>query len=308
MMKIFSILCVLGSLLLNGAPAQELEKRARIVFLGDSITHAGRYVELFEGALISQRPDERHEVINVGLSSETVSGLSEEGHAGGAFPRPDLMERLDRVLAKTKPDVVVACYGMNCGIYKPLDDARFAAYKKGIQTLRDKVTASGAMIVHLTPPVFDALPNKAKLLPAGLDAYPQPYVGYDDVLAAYGKWLMEKSKSNGWVVLDLHSAMASAIQEKRKADASFTFAKDGVHPNEDGQKIIFQTLLPLWKLGAEPPKPEVLALVEKKQRMLKDAWISEIGHKRPGVKAGLPLAEAQAKADALDAEARTAAK
>jgi hypothetical protein len=41
-------------------------------------------------------------VIDAGPPSETVSGLSEEGHAGGQFPRPDLVERLTRVLAVTK--------------------------------------------------------------------------------------------------------------------------------------------------------------------------------------------------------------
>src|SRR2546425_2764856 len=42
------------------------------------------------------------EFLNLGLPSETVSGLSEEGHAGGQFPRPDLLERLARVLARSE--------------------------------------------------------------------------------------------------------------------------------------------------------------------------------------------------------------
>src|SRR5436190_1960350 len=59
----------------------------RILFLGDSITHAGQYVDYFEAYLAVRFPDRQFEVINVGLSSETVSGLTEEGHAGGKFPR-----------------------------------------------------------------------------------------------------------------------------------------------------------------------------------------------------------------------------
>src|SRR4051812_2182830 len=76
----------------------------RILFLGDSITYAGEYVDFVETYLDVHFPDRKFEIIDVGLPSETVSGLSEVGHAGGAFPRPDLHERLDRVLAKTKPD------------------------------------------------------------------------------------------------------------------------------------------------------------------------------------------------------------
>src|SRR5512133_1780233 len=85
----------------------------RILFLGDSITYSGLYVTYVETFLRLKYPDWNGEIINLGLPSETVSGLSEEGHAGGAFPRPDLKERLDRVLEKTKPDLVIACYGMN---------------------------------------------------------------------------------------------------------------------------------------------------------------------------------------------------
>ena len=69
----------------------------RIVFLGDSITSAGEYVDEFESFLFTQFPKRDFEVINVGLPSETASGLSEAGHAGGKFPRPDLHEMLRRL-------------------------------------------------------------------------------------------------------------------------------------------------------------------------------------------------------------------
>ena len=97
----------------------------RILFLGNSITWAGNYVNDVEAYLRVQYPKRQLEFINVGLSSETVSGLSEPGHAGGSFPRPDLHERLSRVLKQTKPDLVFACYGMNDGIYMPFDNERF---------------------------------------------------------------------------------------------------------------------------------------------------------------------------------------
>ena len=52
-----------------------------------------------------------------------AESLSEPGHAGGAFPRPELYERLERVLERAKPDLIVACYGMNDGIYHPFTQA-----------------------------------------------------------------------------------------------------------------------------------------------------------------------------------------
>lgn len=76
------------------------------------------------------------EIVNFGLGSETVSGLSEPGHASGQFPRPCLHERLGRILEAYKPTLVLACYGMNDGIYQPLDSARTKAYQDGCLKLR----------------------------------------------------------------------------------------------------------------------------------------------------------------------------
>jgi len=68
----------------------------RVLFLGDSITYSGEYVESVEAYFVTRFPEREIEFLNLGLPSETLSGLSETGHAGGAFPRPDLHERLGR--------------------------------------------------------------------------------------------------------------------------------------------------------------------------------------------------------------------
>ena len=61
----------------------------RVVFLGDSITYAGQYVEYIETFVRTANPHLQCEFLDLGLPSETVSGLSEPGHAGGQFPRPN---------------------------------------------------------------------------------------------------------------------------------------------------------------------------------------------------------------------------
>ena len=96
----------------------------KILFLGNSITYQGDYITYLETHLKLKHPNNQYQFINVGLSSETVSGLSEPNHAKGRFPRPDLHERLDRILSKVQPDLVFACYGMNDGIYMPFNDER----------------------------------------------------------------------------------------------------------------------------------------------------------------------------------------
>lgn len=278
----------------------------RIVVLGDSITYAGDYVEFFETWLRLHAPSSTVELLNLGLPSETVSGLSEEGHAGGAFPRPDLHERLGRVLERTRPDVVLACYGMNDGIYFPYDETRAARFQDGIRRLRERVTASGARIIHLTSAPFDPIPLGTRTLPAGRSTYPQPFEGYDDVLRRYSEWLLAQ-RAAGWEVIDVHGPMARLLAERRRADPQFQLAGDGVHPTRLGHWLMARELLrhlgapdnvvnaadPEAWLRATPNGSEVLKLVQRRQRLLKDAWLTHTGHQRPGMSPGKPLPEAQ---------------
>ncbi len=294
----------------RGTAADFLPGVQRIVFLGDSITYAGQYVDIFEAFLFTQLPNRDIEVIDCGLPSETVSGLSEVGHAGGKFPRPDLHERLDRVLAKARPDLIFACYGMNDGIYKPYDEIRALRFQEGIRKLRDKARAAGAQVIHLTPPVFDSVPISGKVAPAGQESANAPYEGYDAVLTRYSAWLMEQ-RASGWRVIDIHTPMKAAIAKHREQDVSFTFAKDGVHADAAGHALIAAMLIAeldptrAEKFRASPPSPELLALIRKRGRLLADAWLKEIGHLRPGTaERALPLAEAQVQAAGIERKIR----
>jgi lysophospholipase L1-like esterase len=308
---LLSVSLVAGAMALPKATAGEFPQVGRIVFLGDSITHAGGYVQRLEAAMRLQLPQRQVEFLNLGLPSETVSGLSEPGHAGGQFPRPVLRERLDRILQQTQPDLVVACYGMNDGIYYPLSEDRMAKFREGIEELHRKVEASGAIIIHLTPAFFDAQPIQDRLLPAGLDEYRQPYAGYDEVLEAYSEWLLEQ-RSRGWKVIDLHGAMKQAVLDRRKTTPEFTFAADGVHPNEEGQAVVAGPLARDWGLQLDdqgnPQVPQgksidanrLFQLVAQKQRLLQLAWLSSTGHLRPGIPEGVSLQQANEEALQID--------
>jgi lysophospholipase L1-like esterase len=300
----------------NADEGRPLAGVRRIVFVGDSITYSGQYVEFIEAYLRASQPTLRIEFLNLGLPSETVSGLSEPGHAGGAFPRPDLHERLERVLKQTKPDLVVACYGMNDGIYHPLTQARFEKYQDGMRRLRERAGVVGAKVLHVTPPVFDPMPIRSRTLPAGLAEYRQPYEGYDEVLDRYSEWLLEQ-KAAGWDVVDAHGPMKRYLSEARRRDPKYRLADDGVHVNATGQWLVAREILRHWGVGDRvvldgvngeqvlagiPNGPAILKLVQQKQRMLKDAWLTTTGHKRPGMKQGLPLHEAQRQAQELEAK------
>lgn len=280
----------------------------RVLFIGDSITYAGEYVNMIETACRMQYPETSFNMVNLGLPSETVSGLSEPGHAGGAFPRPDLHERLARVLDQVKPEIVVACYGMNDGIYFPLSEDRFQAYQNGIKKLLKEVEQRKIRIILLTPAFFDSLPIQDRLLPAGRDAYPQPYVGYDDVLQTYSDWLLGL-RSESVSVIDIHSTMKESVLAQRKSQPNFTFATDGVHPNSSGHRAIAEAIAKEWGLELGNPtddsstlRQQVLKLVSERQQVLKHAWLSTTKHKRPGIEPGLPMEQATQRASDIEAK------
>jgi len=266
----------------------------RVLFLGDSITHAGGYVAELESRLRTVDPDGEYELINLGLPSETCSGLSEPAHP---FPRPNVHERLARALDKIKPDVVFVCYGMNDGIYHPFSESRFAAYQKGIDKLASDIRATGATLILLTPAPFDPAPlrKKGKLQPVDSDkfAWFQIYEDYDSVMARYAKWVMTRGKKDAASVIDLHTPVNNAVAKRREEEPEFTMSGDGVHLDGVGHLLLADVI---WKsLGyatVEPSKP-LRRAVAQRGKIMHDAWLSHVGHKRPGVKAGLPIEQAK---------------
>jgi outer membrane protein assembly factor BamB len=209
------------------------------------------------------------------------------------------------VLAKARPDLVFACYGMNDGIYLPFEDGRFAKFQAGILELRTAVAAAGARLIHLTPPPFDEVRGG--------------HPGYGAALGRYADWLLAQ-RAAGWEVVDVQGPMQRFLTEQRRRDTNFFLAADGVHCGETGQWLIAQQLL--LHLGARdaadaadatalvaghPRGADILKLVQQKQRLLKDAWLTDVGHLRPGMNRGLPLAEAQSRAAEIESQIRTLA-
>ncbi len=303
--RLTAVLAVLttavSALAAEPTPRELVTGSRRILFLGDSITAAGQYVAFFDAWLATQRLSAPPVVINCGLPSETVSGLSEEGHAGGKFPRPDLAERLTRVLEIAKPDLVFACYGINCGIYEPFDDGRFKRYQQGYRDLKAAVEKRGAKLVVMTPPFYDDLRS-----PKGFS--------YNAVLDRYTDWLLGQRKE-GWTVIDLHGPMTAEVGRRRAEQADFTFQPDGVHPNEAGHWFVASRLIgwcgdeasagvgsPQGMLKERGSPESLLPLVRQRMSVLRDAYVGAAGHKRPGVAKGLPIPEAEAQAAELSAK------
>lgn len=282
--------CLLATVVVACAQSAEALAGKRIVVLGDSITQGGTYVSFMDYFLQKSRPQLRFEVYPLGLSSETLSGLSEAGHAGGKFPRPSLFERLGRTLEKMKPEVVFACYGINDGIYQPLEEARFKAFQAGVTKLLDQCQAAGVKQVYLvTPPIFDATTKPGEF-------------NYDSVMTAYAAWEVQL-KRPGLTVIDLHTAMRKARDARTEV-----FSRDRVHPGDDGHLLMARTIL----AGADVTTLDITAkeamadplfkAVDQLRKLRASKWMAYIGYSRERVVAPTPLGDADEQVAKLQAK------
>lgn len=254
----------------------------KIAILGDSIPYSGQWPALVEAAL-RQAPAYRHaEIVSMALPSETVSGLSEPGHAGGAFPRPCLHDRLDSILSKYAPTLVIACYGMNDGMMQPFSESGFQAYQQGMERLKKRVEDSGAQFIAITPPPYMA------------DTPEKDAARYNQVLDTYAAWLASRKK-DGWKVVDMRPELGRQIREAKKRNPRFIYAGDGVHPGQEGHFMIARAIWPplasILRVPARvrfPERDEFRKALER-HNLYKLAWLTETGHRRPGIPKGVPV-------------------
>lgn len=304
MQKFFAVV-LFSAIMVNAVCAAPNVKDAkRIVILGDSITYSGDWVTDFEAWLLSKGANA--EVINLGLPSETATDLTDteqqETHIKPfGFPRPTISERISRILEKTKPDWALVCYGMNDGSSLPQNDEGFARYGKAMHTLKSQLENAGVKtIIWMTPPIHDAGPGKAQSK-------------HDEMLTRFSYWFLSK-RNDGWNVVDIHSPMRAALDEKRQADPQFRFAGDGIHPNREGHDLMARQMIQYFASPVEADQffahspfmgTALRDLIAQRMATRRDAWLTFTGHKRPGIAAGLPMDEANAKISDLTMQINT---
>jgi hypothetical protein len=194
---------------------------------------------------------------------------------------------------------------MNDGIYHPFSGHRFIQYQRGIHSLIDKVNASGAQLILLTPPPFDpqapAIKNKLVSEDSPIFSWTKIYQNYDsEVIARYATFILSL-KSRVAQVADIHTPINKHMARKRTMDPNYHLSNDGVHINRDGHRLMAQAIYQAL-LGQPLPKlsDELVKEYQSKQNILAPAWLTHIGHTRPGGEAGLSLQEAKVKAATIN--------
>ncbi|MFP4056502.1 MAG: SGNH/GDSL hydrolase family protein [Candidatus Brocadiia bacterium] len=245
-------LAALGGAAAAGEPCV-LRGGETIAFFGDSITQNGGYVQYVDAFLATRFPDRQFRVLNLGISSETISGTSEADH----HPRrPWAHERFARDVATCQPDIVVACFGMNDGNYHPFERVRFQKFRAGIRLLIERCRELEARLVLMTPPPFDPYRRRAGDRNAKDYGYKFPAIDYDHTLEVYSQWLLGL-REEGFLVADVHSATNRHLRARRQEKVSFHLAPDAVHPDPTGHWLMAMCLLETLRAPSTVAEAEI---------------------------------------------------
>jgi len=97
--------------------------------------------------------------------------------------------------------------------------------------------------------------------------------------------------------------------KRRASKPDFTFAPDGVHPDDAGHWFMAQQLVRFFgdnrSAVAENPEAmtqrgergkELLQAVHDRMAVMRDAWLTQTGHTHPAIPKGKPMKEAETAA------------
>lgn len=277
-----------------------------VVFLGDSITNSGEYITYLNGYIRLTGLKSSLRLINLGVSSENVSGLSEPAHP---FPRPCLPDRLDRALAFAKADWAVLSYGINDAIYYPFQEDRLASYLKGMSKVVDRLKERGIKICLLTPTPFDPASFAGELWSADHEefSYMNPYEKYDEVMKIYGGRLKERFTGKVERIIDIYHPLHNEWEQQRGADPDYR-SGDGIHPGKGGHYVIAQTILgemmnvnvSMLDSVMEAGNGALWGMIRRKDELFHSYCKETVGHDNPFKDEALSLAELEKEMKLLD--------
>ncbi len=208
----------------------QIKNGEKILFIGDSITDCGRrtepsklgdgYVKMFSEMMIAKIPEAKIEVINKGISGNTILDLENRWTDDMIYLKPDWLSILvgindtHRVVEKT------------VGSEELIPDKYRKRYSKLLQMTVNNI---GCKII-LIEPFFISTDTT--------DSYRGRML---ERLTEYRKIVAEMSEQYGTLLLKIHDI----FQKHLKYRESETFCAEPVHPNHTGHLVIAQALYDL---------------------------------------------------------------
>ena len=239
------LIAVLGMAALAAFGAA-FEKDARVVFLGDSITHQARWTSLVTRYYLEWLPERNVTFRNAGVGGDTMSGC---------------LGRLDEDVNPHHPDVIVTMFGMNdvsgalwAETFGEKENARkklvLDRYETNLKALAARLKADNPKVrlVWCTPSIYDET--------AVMDRPNNPGRNRE-LLAGCAAIVKRFAAACGDEVIDFNGPMAAFNAERQKTDPAFTLVgPDRVHPLQPG--AFFMACEFLRQQGLDPHAADAL--------------------------------------------------
>ena len=224
------IIFLIISLLIISCENMNDNQPTKIVFLGDSIT---QQAEDFEDGFISlirqNLVQNKFELVGKGISGNKVS---------------DLLTRYKSDVIDLNPDIVFIYIGIN-DVWHKYDfgtGSDIDLYEKGLRTIISDIKSLGSKIVLCTPTVIGENTGDFVLGNQFKDVETMEKMNGD--LDTFSEVVRKLSNEYGTELLDLRKVFMDYLAENNiNNDAAGILTTDGVHLNEQGNKLIADQMI-----------------------------------------------------------------
>lgn len=233
-------------------------KGTRVVFLGDSITHANDYISRIADYYHENLPNRGVNFYNCGVSG---------GNLG------TLLAIFDEDIIVHKPTHTVIMIGINDSARYLLSDlpkgkerydrllSAFYVYKERLCTICQKLESMGTEIIMCTQTPYDEYQESNEPTLEGGFA----------LLSAYAEYVRNFARENGYKMCDYHRYISKVAQSES------IIKPDRVHPNELGHYYMAKCFLEFqgYDIGEYKDIPEYLKEWRDKVQMLRNIHATE---------------------------------
>ena len=224
------IIFLIISLLIISCENMNDNQSTKIVFLGDSIT---QQAEDFEDGLISlirqNLVQDKFELVGKGIGGNKVS---------------DLLTRYKSDVIDLNPDIVFIYIGIN-DVWHKYDfgtGSDIDLYEKGLRTIISDIKSLGSKIVLCTPTVIGENTGDFVLGNQFKDVETMEKMNGD--LDTFSEVVRKLSNEYETELLDLRKIFMDYLAENNiNNDAAGILTTDGVHLNEQGNKLIADQMI-----------------------------------------------------------------
>lgn len=206
----------------------------RVVFLGNSITHAGYYESYIWLYYMTHFPDRKVHVLNGGSGGDVVGNMN---------------ARFEDDILPMNPDIVVLTFGMNDSGYFGTDDPKTAK-------------ASVDKSYHDFGVIQEKLKNHPDITTVMMSSSPydetqkaedNPLKGKTAIMKDITAFQEKAAKKNNWAYVDIFHPMMEMNLEQQEKDTTYSILGEGrVHPGPGGYLIMASFFLKNQGLAEKP--------------------------------------------------------